>query len=38
MISCILNYEYEVHRGWTTSDKFVEACDILKAMVKLCKI
>jgi len=35
--SRVLDYEQEVHRVWTTSDKFVEACDILKARVKWCK-
>jgi len=37
MVPRVLNYEREVRRGWTTSGRFVEPCDILKAMEKLCK-
>ena len=35
--SRVLDYEREVHRGWTTIGRFVEACDILKVMVKCVK-
>jgi len=38
MVPFVLDYEQEVRRGWTTSERFVEACDILKAIVNLCKI
>jgi len=38
MVPCMLDYEQEVPKGWITSGRFVEACDILKIMVNLCKI
>ena len=32
MVPHVLDYKQEVRRGWTMSDRFVESCDVLKAM------
>jgi len=35
---CVLVYEWQTRKGWTTGDRRVVACVNLKIIVKVCRI